>query len=112
MTSSPSCSVTGRPSSSHEAAATASMGRWSSPAVTGSSGELPMNPVATSVPPDSDPRTTSGPTASYTQRYAAAGSGEPVGPDARSPGKAWALPRPPAAFLPGEEDPGPGAGEG
>jgi hypothetical protein len=67
ITSSPSSPTTGRPSSSQAAAATPSMGRCSSPAVTGSSGELPMKPVATSVPPDSDPSRTSGPTASYTQ---------------------------------------------
>ena len=64
ITSSPSSPTTGSPSSFQDAAATASIGRCSSPTVTGSSSELPMNPVATSVPPDSEPRKTSGFTAS------------------------------------------------
>jgi hypothetical protein len=50
--------MTGCPSSFQDAAAAQSIGRCSSPAVTGRSGELPMNPVATSVPPDSAPRNT------------------------------------------------------
>jgi hypothetical protein len=92
ITNSPSSPTTGRPSSSHAAAATPSIGRCSSPAVTGSSGELPMKPVATSVPPDSEPSSTSRFTASYTQWNADAGSGEPVEPIVRSADRSWVSP--------------------
>ena len=60
----------------------------------------PTNPVHTSVPPLSEASSTSGATASYTHRAAAAGSGEPVEPSVRSFARSWPAPGRRPAFRP------------
>jgi hypothetical protein len=84
ITISPTSPTTGRPSSDQASIRTPRYGACISPAYTGSIGFVPMNAPQTSVPPQSEPRSRSRLTASYTQRHVDSGSGEPVLVIARS----------------------------
>ena len=66
---------------------------------TGSSGHGPTNPVHRSVPPEKEPSSRSGLTASYTQPNASGGSGDPVEPMARSADRSMSAPGRSPAFM-------------
>ncbi len=69
------------------------------PERTGSSGHGPTKPVQMSVPPEKEPSSRSGLTASYTQSNASGGSGDPVEPMARSAGRPTSAPGRSPAFM-------------
>ena len=85
ITSSPTSSTSGRPSSSHASTDAPSARACSSPARTGSTGQAPTNAVHRSVPPLVENSQTS-PSLSYTHSNPSTGSGEPVEPTLRSAG--------------------------
>ena len=66
---------------------------------TGSSGQGPTKPVQMSVPPENEPSSRSGLTASYTQSNASGGSGDPVEPMARRAGRPAPAPGRSPAFM-------------
>src|SRR3954471_2743719 len=98
MTSSPTSSTTGLPSSPYASTFAPRPRHWMTPARSGSSGHGPTNPVAMSVPPENEPTSRSRPTAAYSQENPPGGGGEPVEPTPRISDRSYVLPGSRPAF--------------
>src|SRR5258708_15742616 len=83
-TSSPTSSTSGCPFGSYASTRAPRPRQAITPARTGKSTEGPTKPVHTSVPPESEPRSTDDETDSYTQAKPSAATGEPADPIPRS----------------------------
>src|SRR5947209_8921297 len=84
MTSSPTSSISGRPSGSHASTAAPSARACSSPRYTGKVGTPPTNAVHRSVPPEVENSQVEESSWSYTHLNPSGDSGDPVDPTATS----------------------------